>query len=307
MRCLIATSFQGLDGLKEELFRRFDCIYDPDVILPVEDYGDIEILIVNPNNLKFRLDEQALGAVSRLKIVLTISTGIAHIDVNYLKDREIKLLSLKDQTHLMKDITATAELAFLLLLSHARRFTSAIQEIAVKNWDWRPFEGKQINELKIGIVGYGRLGRLFESYCKGMGCNPIYYDPQAPGGVNSVVELFKICDVVSLHASFTPGMKALLDSEVLESALPSVHIINTARGELVDERALADFLKSHPSAHYSTDVIKNESAKEKSPIYNLWECSQQVTITPHIGGMTSGSRSRAYEIGVQSLISEVGK
>ena len=307
MRCLIATSFQGIETIKRELEDVLDCTYFPEIYLPVGGFEDIEVLVVNPNNLKFKLDALSLSGLVNLKFVLTISTGVAHIDLEYLHARNVKLISLKEKTHLMNDITATAELAFLFLNAHARKLKFAIREDSVRDWDWRPFEGKQINELKIGIVGYGRLGKLFESYCKSFGATPIYYDPFVMGGVDNQAEIFSTCDVVSLHSSFTPGMEIILSAEALELAKTHLHIINTARGELVDENALAAFLSKNPEAHYSADVIANESSKENSPIYELWGVSDQVTLTPHIGGMTSGSRKRAYQLGVSSLIEEMGK
>lgn len=305
MKCLIATSFQGIEDVRDRLERSFDCIYVPEVMFPVEGYEDVEVLVVNPNNLKFKLDQKTLFQMVNLKHVLTISTGVAHIDLDYLCLKGISLLSLKDKTHLMNDITATAELAFLFLMTHARKFRRAIDETAVKNWDWRPFEGKQINELKIGIVGYGRLGRLFESYCRNMSAETIFYDPYVVGGTVSLVKLFESCDVISLHAAFTPGMPVLVASDILKVAKHDVHIINTARGELIDEGALVKFLNNHPEAHYSTDVITDESNKEESDVYALWQESDQVTMTPHIGGMTSGSRKRAYNLGVDSLLNKL--
>jgi phosphoglycerate dehydrogenase-like enzyme len=270
MKCLIATSFQGLEAIKRELEEVLDCTYLPEINLPVDGLEDIEVLVVNPNNLKFKLDALSLSGLVNLKFVLTISTGVAHIDLEYLHDRNVKLISLKEKTHLMNDITATAELAFLFLLAHARKLKSAISEDSVRIWDWRPFEGKQINELKIGIIGYGRLGKLFESYCKSFGASPMYYDPFVTGGVDNQAEIFSICDVVSLHSSFTPGMEIILSAEALDLAKTHLHVINTARGELVDESALAAFLSKNPYAHYSADVIANESSKENSPIYGLW-------------------------------------
>ena len=305
MKCLIATSFQGIETIKEDLDKNFECEYLPDIVLPMEGYEDVEVLVVNPNNLKFRLNENTLLKMVNLKYVLTISTGVAHIDLDYLISKNISLISLKDKTHLMNDITATAELAFLFLMAHARKLISSTNIGAIKKWDWRPFEGKQINEFTIGLLGYGRLGHLFESYCLNMGANPIYYDPNVNGGVASITNLFECCDVISIHASFTPGMSTLIDAEVLKLAKSNLHIINTARGELINETELVDFLKKNPGAHYSTDVIANESNKEESAVYKFWMESDQVTMTPHIGGMTSGSRRRAYKLGVESLIKEV--
>lgn len=139
MRCLIATSFQGIEAIKRELEDVLDCTYFPEIYLPVGGFEDIEVLVVNPNNLKFKLDALSLSGLVNLKFVLTISTGVAHIDLEYLHARNVKLISLKEKTHLMNDITATAELAFLFLNAHARKLKFAIREDSVRDWDWRPF------------------------------------------------------------------------------------------------------------------------------------------------------------------------
>ena len=136
-KCLVATSFDGVEEQLNQLSTVFDCIYSPDVILPCQGFEDVTIIIVNPNNLRWRLDRSTLDCLSGLKTVLTISTGIAHIDLPYLRERSIELISLKDNTKDMGSITATAELAFLFFMSQARNFNFSSNRQVVQRWDWR--------------------------------------------------------------------------------------------------------------------------------------------------------------------------
>lgn len=303
---MIATTFIGLENQLARLQKRFDCIYEPDVVLPCGDFENIEILVVNPNNLKWSLNANTLKELIGLKYILTISTGIAHIDLDYVNDRGIHLVSLKDSTNEMHDITATAELAFLFFLAKSRNFQHATSTESLQRWDWRESLGHQLREQTVGILGLGRLGKLFEHYCNSFGCTTRWYDPNVGGGAANMEQIIQHSDVVSVHASYFPGMKPLIDSELLELAKPDIHIINTARGELIDEDALVDFLQKNENAHYSADVLSDEQNRQNNVLYKYSKYSSNVTLTPHVGGMTIGSRELAYKLALNKFFSFIG-
>ena len=300
-KCLIATTFIGLEKQLARLQERFDCRYEPDVVLPCGGFADTEILIVNPNNLNWSLDVNTLQELKSLKYILTISTGIAHIDLDYVNDRGIQLVSLKDSTNEMHDITATAELAFLFFLAKSRNFQHAASPDSLQRWDWRESLGYQLREQAVGILGMGRLGKLFDRYCNSFGCSTRWYDPNVGGGANNIEEIIQHSDVLSVHANYYPGMKPLIDGDLLKLAKPSIHIINTARGELIDEDALVDFLDRNNSAHYSADVLSNEQNRQNNVLYKYSKHSSNVTLTPHVGGMTVGSRELAYKLALNKF------
>ena len=305
LNCLIATSFIGVDEQLATLQEEFNCVYKPDAMLPNDSFKDIHILVVNPNNLNWRLESTTLDSLTNLKFILTISTGVAHIDLTYIAERGIELISLKDSTHQMNDITATAELAFLFFLAKSRNFKYSSSLKSVQKWDWRECLGQQLREQAVGIIGMGRLGKLFQSYCRAFGCSTVWFDPNIAGGVSDIEEIFKHCDVISIHANYIPGEKFLIDSNLLLLAKPDVHIINTARGELIDEEALVNFLKRNSNAHYSADVLSDEQNRNQNILYNYFNKSSNVTLTPHIGGMTSGSRKLAYSLGINKFLTRV--
>jgi len=306
MKCLIATSFEGLQEPLGWLEKNFDCHYKPDAVLPENGDTDFEVLVVNPNNLRFNVNSNTIGYLKNLKIVLTISTGVAHIDMDYISDRNIELISLKHRTGEMGAVTATAELAFLLSLGKERHIPRSMSRTAVVDWDWRPYVGRQLSECQIAIIGYGRLGKLYDGYCKAFGGSTNWFDPNVEGGANDIDALVRTADVIALHASYTPGDKPIVSADLLKNVKENVHFVNTSRGELVDENALSDFLKNNPGSYYSSDVIANEVNRELSPIFKLWDNGGNVTLTPHMGGMTSGSRKIAYSMGVSALIEHVG-
>lgn len=307
LNCLVATAFDGVETELDRLFNEFQCEYIPDLKLPSVGYEDFDILVVNPNNLRWRLDSSTLDNFNDLKYVLTISTGIAHIDLNYINERGIKLVSLKNSTNEMSDITATAELAFLFFMAKSRKFSLSTSLESVWKWDWRESIGKQLNEQIVGVIGRGRLGNLFSKYCKAFGCSVLWYDPNIQGGESSINDIFRKCDVVSIHASFKPGSAFIVDKEVLNAAKNDLHIINTARGELVDEEALVKFLELNKLSHYSADVISNEQNKNDSVLFKYFLNGGNVTLTPHVGGMTTRSRQRAYNLGVTKFLNHIDK
>ena len=162
--------------------------------------------------------------------------------------------------------------------------------------------GRQLDHLTIGILGYGRLGGLMNQYCQAFGSMVLVNDPYKT--VNSHERLKQVSldkmlsksDVISLHVHVTDETTEMIDAAAFAIMKDDVLIVNTSRGEIVDEKALIEFLRSHPKARYSTDVITAEiTDNQENPLKkHAKDNPNQVLITPHIGGMTIEGQSIAY-------------
>jgi len=267
-----------------------------------------EIIYTNPNQQRFTIDESLLDG-TMIHTICTASTGLNHIDMKYCHSKNIKVISITKELETLKKITSTAELAFCLLLTSIRHIIPAVESVRQQKWSWEPFLGRQIKDLNIGIVGHGRLGTMFSSYCKAFGATVSVYDPYVDvknlgyNQVENIEKLVEICDVISLHVHVSDETKYLINKNTLKNAKQNLVIINTSRGEIVDENDITDLLKSNMISHYACDVLEKEFVNNVDSPLLLLENSK-VTITPHIGGSSSDAQKIAYHRAFDLLLEQ---
>ncbi len=314
---LIITPLKHIETAWVNINKIGNCTYLPDPSLKDLDNinNDYQVIFTNPNKSKIFLGRKIFNKFKNLKIICTASTGTVHIDLKLALKKNIKIISLKNEYKTLKQISSTAELAFALMINKLRYTHDA--SISVRNgvWDYEKFIGRQINSLKIGIVGYGRLGKMFAQFCLSFGANVYIYDPyKNPRSkkirkLTNLKKLFMICDVVSLHSHVTENTINFIDKHILSTAKKNLLLVNTARGEIVNESDLVKFLKFNPHAFYATDVLSNETKnKNQNVVLKFAKTRQgihQTTITPHIGGMTSEAQKIAYNQAVFLLSKEI--
>jgi len=160
----------------------------------------------------------------------------------------------------------------------------------------------ELGMLKIGIVGYGAIGKALAVILRSFGCQLCYYDMiKADPGKDSIEylpleELYASCDIVTLHAPVTPDTENMVNEKTLGLFKPGSILINTARGELMDHTAVAAALISGALGGLGTDTLAPEPFRLDNPILSLpVDVRSRVAITPHIAGITSGFFFRAYE------------
>ena len=134
---------------------------------------NIHVLICRFQN---KLNKKYLSQFIKLKFILTNTTGLNHIDLNYCKKKKIKIFSLKNKKKFLNSIRSTAELYLALILNISRKIPSAINDVQNGNWNRNKFIGNNLFKKKIGILGLGRNGSLIAGYCKKMGMDVSYYD-----------------------------------------------------------------------------------------------------------------------------------
>jgi D-3-phosphoglycerate dehydrogenase / 2-oxoglutarate reductase len=303
---LVITPVAHIDGLIEKLSRIGDVIYMPD---PTEKEvlkktNEINAVFTNPNKSKVYLGHEIISSSKNLKVICTASTGRIHIDLQAAQNFNITVLSLTKEYETIRKISSTADLAFTLMMASLRNLPEAIDSVRKGDWDYEKFIGRQLNQLNVGVIGYGRLGEIFSSYCCNFGAKVSVYDPHKIvedkniNQVNSLEELTSQSDIISLHVHVTRETQRMFGEELLQSTKKDVTIVNTSRGEIVDEQAIVDFLKNNKNARYCTDVLSGEiTSKSKSPVLQYLIKGggyYQVMVTPHIGGMTKDAQLIAY-------------
>ena len=264
--------------------------------------------------LKHSIDRELLTAAPHLKLVISATTGVNHIDLEACKERGIEVICLRGERAFLATITSTAELALVLLLNVVRNVVPAHADVMAGRWRRDQFRGLSLRELTLGVVGLGRLGCVMAGYAKALGMRIIGSDP-GPLSVPDFVErvdldtLVSSSDAISLHATHDAGKPPLLGARELAMLKPGAFLVNTARGELVDEAALLAGLESGRIGGYGTDVLSNETAWtdfSDHPLVRYARSHSNVVITPHIGGATLDGLHRAEAFVVNRALQHFG-
>ena len=269
-----------------------------------------DIIFTNPNKSKIYFDENILKKAVKLKILCTASTGTNHIDIKILRKLNIKLISLTKNKKIINQISSTAEHALALTLSAMRKLPFSHQGVLKGEWNYENYIGRQASSLTCGIIGFGRLGKFYYKFSKNLFKQIVIFDPYVKvktskfiNKCNSLEELFKLCDIVSLHVHVNNETENLIDKKILSVAKNDLILINTSRGEIVNNSHLIQFLKKNKNAIYATDVLSNEIQEKKDNIVlnYLKKSDKQIIVTQHIGGMTLEGQQIAYNGVLESL------
>jgi len=272
----------------------------------IEAIGGYDILITR---LAHRIDGQVFAAAPRLKVVVSATTGLDHIDLEAAAAHGVEILSLKGETDFLRGVTATAELTWGLLLTLVRRIPAASSSVTGGNWDRDAFRGHEIKGKRLGIIGLGRLGRMVADYGRAFGMTVLAYDPYLedwPAGVDraeTLEDLFSQADVVSLHPPLNDQTRSMIGASLLSRLPKGAVLINTSRGGVIDEEALLTALSTGKLAGAGLDVLADE-VKEKiagSKLVAYARGHDNLILTPHIGGATYESMEATEIFMVEKL------
>lgn len=243
--------------------------------------------------LGFNVDAAAMSRCPRLKVIASNTTGVPHIDMAEAAKRGIAVCALHNEQAFLDTITPTAEHAVGLMLAASRRLPAAHAAAAAGRWDRRPWGApRMMSRLRLGIVGFGRLGRKVAAIGRAMGMRVAFHDPFVAGGTASLAELARNSDVLSLHAVANPETRGIVSRQVLESLPRGAIVVNTARGELLDTEALLDLLESGHLWAAALDTVDGEYRLDFSETFadtriaRYARTHDNLVLTPHIGGST---------------------
>ena len=259
-------------------------------------------------SMHVRITADMMAAAPRLRAIATPSTGLDHIDLEAARQRDIAVLSLKDDRQLLDRITATAELAWALILACSRRFPEAMEAVRRGVWARDLVRGHQIAYKTLGVLGLGRLGTMVAQYglafrMRVLGCD---IRPVDLPGVQRVDldRLLRESDVLTIHVHLTEETRGLIGRRRLQAMKPGSILINTSRGAIVDEAALLEALRDGPLAAAGLDVIEGEWREDIAdhPLMAYARTHPNLIITPHVGGVTCESQEMAYQAAARKLV-----
>ena len=241
--------------------------------------------------LAFKLDRDFLQRFNSLKFILTATTGIDHVDVNYCTERGIKVFNLKQHKEFIQTITTTPEHTLGLVLSIVRNIPTAYVDVTKGNWNRDNFKGFQISGKKAGIIGLGRVGEKLSTYFKALGMKVGYFDPYVePKNKNikrydSLQEMFKSCNIICICVHLTQKTKGMINKELIRLLPHPSFIINTSRGGIINEEDIVFGLKQNYISGFASDVIIGEPDNiQESQIWKGMKDGLNIILTPHIAG-----------------------
>jgi D-3-phosphoglycerate dehydrogenase len=271
----------------ELLRKRYDVDVDGDGDL-AERIGEYDAIIVRSAT---KLSAELIERADRLKVIGRAGVGVDNVDVDAASKRGIIVANAPEST-----VLSAAEHAIGLLLALSRNIPQAHAALKEGNWERSRFAGLELAGKTLGLVGLGRIGQQVARRARGLEMHVLAYDPYvAPArmtelGVeraDSLRALLAEADFVSLHLTLTPETRGLIGAAELAAAKDGIRIVNAARGELVDEGALLDALKSGKVAGAALDVFPEEPYS--GPLLEL----PNVVVTPHLAASTQEAQDRA--------------
>ena len=302
MKIICITPIKHIKGVYENLCSLGEVIYEPYITYDelkekiTESGNGITTIFTNPNKQNFKLDTELLK-YSTVSSIITASTGLNHID-EYFK-KYFYVYSLTTEYDIIEKISSTAEHAFTLMTSLIRNLPRGFDDVKKGNWDYVKFIGRQLNQLTIGIIGYGRLGKMMETYCNTFGMTVKIHDPYK--GFDNLDDVLK-SDIISLHVHVNDETRHMIDKKILTLIPKKSYIINTSRGEIVDEDDIIWSLRKGHLKGYATDVITDEYGdRHNSPILQGIKEGLNILVTPHVGGMTWEGQQKAYKWAIKKL------
>ncbi|MCK6546323.1 hydroxyacid dehydrogenase [Myxococcota bacterium] len=248
--------------------------------------------------LGLAIDVEVFDHAPALRWIVTPTTGLDHIDIAEADRRGIRVISLRGETELLEHVHSTAEHTWALLLGLVRRLPHAHTDVVEGRWRREPFLADELHGKTLGIVGAGRLGRKVARYGLAFGMEVLATDTdpdalaKAPEGTQAVgvEELLARSHVVSLHLPLNGMTAGWLTKERIAHMRAGAFLVNTARGELVDEHALLDALERGHVAGAAVDVLTGdarwdeEQLPREHPLVVYARKHSNLVLTPHVGG-----------------------
>lgn len=254
---------------------------------------------------KTQLSAATLAALPGLRYVGVLATGVNVVDLTAAAAAGVTVTNVPGYS-----TPGVAQAVFGLLLELTNQTGALSASARTGRWqacdDFCYWDGElvELDGLTFGIVGYGAIGRRVAEIARALGMRVVASSRSRPAGMSaegveflSLDDVFRTADVVSLHCPLTPETKQFVNADRLASMKPSAYLVNTARGGLVDEQALADALAAGRIAGAGLDVLTQEPPRAGSPLLTAPNC----VITPHVAWATRKARARLIAAAAANL------
>ncbi len=293
-RSLPEAGLEVLSRAGHEVVRPVSALSHAELAAAAPTFDGIVCLLFDP------IDAEVLeaGAVGRLRVVSNVAVGHDNIDVAAAQRLGIAVCNTPG---VLDD--STADLAFLLILGAARRASEAEADLRGNRWEGGRFDtyyGVDVHGAVLGVVGFGRIGRAVARRAAGFGMEVIHYtrhDTGVTGWTPDLDVLLARADIVTLHVPLTDDTRLLIDARRLALMKPTAVLVNTARGLVVDEEALAIALEEGRLFGAGIDVYQREPE-----VHPRLLAAPHTTLLPHIGSATGATRLRMTELACEGVV-----
>lgn len=254
-------------------------------------------------------DKKMIDKLKSCKCIVRVGVGYDSVDIEYAAKKNIYVFNVPDY-----GIDEVADHTIGLFLNLARKLTYADYRLSenLNDWHWSLFKNNQrINKLTFGVLGLGRIGSAVALRAKSFGCNVVFYDKYLKTGIekslglkryNNLNQFLKIVDVLSLHLPKTDETVKIINKKNINKIKKNVILINTARGELIDEDALVKKIKSKFFYGIGLDVLFNEPPNHQNNIIKLWKSKKHnILLSPHGSFYTEQSYSEMRSKAAKTL------
>ena len=251
----------------------------------VAEINDAEIVVVRSST---KLTKEIIEKGDCLKIIARCGVGVDNIDIEYAKSQNIKVTNSPSA-----NLNSVVELTVALIINAARKINLSDSHLKDGMWNRKEFIGMELSGKQLGIVGFGKAGRLVSEIMKRFGMSVAFYDPyvkewDGPEKRLELNELLSTSDVISIHVIKTEETENLISKEKLDLLKESAILINTSRGGVVDEDYLIELLRSNKLFGAGLDVYSEEPPKNIDNFADI-----NLITTPHIGASTNEAQLKA--------------
>ncbi len=254
----------------------------------LEAVTDCDALIVRSQT---QVTEEVLLAAKQMRIIARAGIGVDNVDTEAATRQGIVVVNAPRANAL-----SAAEHTLGLILAQARHIPQAHADLIAGNWNRSRFQGVELAEKTLGIVGFGQIGQLIAERASSFGMYIIAHDPYIPqerfrqlgAEPRALEEIIAEADFVTLHVAKTPETTGLVNAKLLAHAKPTLRVVNVSRGGIIDENDLAEAIQSGQIAGAALDVFEEEPLTD-SPLFGL----PGVVVTPHLGASTIEAQEKA--------------
>lgn len=250
---------------------------------------DAEVLVIRSRT---KISASLLASAPRLRLIVTATSGFDHIDFSATTARGIPVTYTPEA-----NAQSAAELTWALVLACARRLPEAVRAVKTGDWARESLIGHELSGKTYGVIGLGRIGTRVSAFARAFGMRVLAFDPYRDEeyfgrfeaqrvGLN---ELVRLADVLSVHVPATPETKGLLHAGHFAISNPGLIVVNTSRGQAIDEVALITALEGGHLRAVGLDVYEKEPLNRASPLLNF----ANVVLTPHLGATTHEAFAKA--------------
>ena len=292
---ILVTELMWEDGIKDLKDKGYEIDYDMELSRKRE-----ELIRLLPNydavivRNETQVDTEFLEAAKKTQVIGRLGVGLDNIDLTGASERNIPVVSARNA-----NATSVAEYVMAAMLDASRPLTDANKDVREGNWNRKRFTGIELNNRVLGLIGMGEISHRVARRARAFGMEVIGYDPfvasfdhvvQETGirQVDTVEDVLKASDFVSVHVPLIDSTKHLLDREAFRLMKEGAYVINSARGGIIHEGDIVEAIKEKEIAGAYLDVLEKEPIEKDSPLAS----AEGVVLTPHIAGLTLEAQSR---------------